>query len=80
AQYLGPILDAIKFNYLPFGANQLQTAMTLPKQIAYSEPRLQPRFGVGDLLGQRHRGLQLVRAEGQIVELDGVQDRAEVLR
>ena len=37
AQYLGPILDAIKFNYLPFGANQLQTAMTLPKQIAYSE-------------------------------------------
>ncbi len=48
AQYLGPILDAIKFNYLPFGANQLQTAMTLPKQIAYSEPRLQPPPGYKD--------------------------------
>lgn len=48
AQYLGPILDAIKFNYLPFGANQLQTAMTLPKQIAYSEPRLQPPAGYKD--------------------------------
>lgn len=48
AQYLGPILDAIKFNYLPFGANQLQAAMTLPKQIAYSEPRLQPPPGYKD--------------------------------
>ncbi len=48
AQYLGPILDAIKFNYLPFGANQLQSAMTLPKQIAYSEPRLQPPPGYKD--------------------------------
>lgn len=48
AEYLGPILDAIKFNYLPFGANQLQAAMTLPKQIAYSEPRLQPPPGYKD--------------------------------
>ena len=48
AQYLGPILDAIKFNYLPFGTNQIQTAMTLPKQIAYSEPRLQPPPGYKD--------------------------------
>ncbi len=48
AQYLGPILDSIKFNYLPFGANQLQTAMTLPKQIAYSEQRLQPPPGYKD--------------------------------
>jgi phospholipid/cholesterol/gamma-HCH transport system substrate-binding protein len=48
AEYLGPILDSIKFNYLPFGANQLQTAMTLPKQIAYSEPRLQPPPGYKD--------------------------------
>ncbi|MCV7130695.1 virulence factor Mce family protein [Mycolicibacterium vanbaalenii] len=48
AQYLGPILDAIKFNYLPFGANQLQTAMTLPKQIAYSEERLRPPPGYKD--------------------------------
>ncbi|MGY4646693.1 virulence factor Mce family protein [Mycobacterium sp. URHB0021] len=48
AQYLGPILDAIKFNYLPFGLNQVSTAMTLPKQIAYSEPRLQPPPGYKD--------------------------------
>jgi phospholipid/cholesterol/gamma-HCH transport system substrate-binding protein len=48
AQYLAPILDAIKFNYLPFGLNQLRTAMTLPKQIAYSEPRLQPPAGYKD--------------------------------
>lgn len=48
AQYLGPILDAIKFNYLPFGANQLRTAMTLPKQIAYSEERLRPPPGYKD--------------------------------
>ncbi|EJZ11530.1 virulence factor Mce family protein [Mycolicibacterium vaccae ATCC 25954] len=48
AQYLGPILDSIKFNYLPFGANQLQTAMTLPKQIAYSEERLRPPPGYKD--------------------------------
>ena len=38
AQYLAPILDAIKFNFLPFGLNQLRTAMTLPKQIPYSDP------------------------------------------
>jgi phospholipid/cholesterol/gamma-HCH transport system substrate-binding protein len=48
AQYLAPILDAIKFNYLPFGLNQISTAMTLPKQIAYSEPRLQPPPGYKD--------------------------------
>jgi phospholipid/cholesterol/gamma-HCH transport system substrate-binding protein len=48
AQYLAPILDAIKFNYLPFGVNELRTAMTLPKQIAYSEPRLQPPPGYKD--------------------------------
>ena len=48
AQYLAPILDAIKFNYLPFGVNLASTAMTLPKQIAYSEPRLQPPPGYKD--------------------------------
>ncbi len=48
AQYLAPILDAIKFNYLPFGLNQFSSAMTLPKQIAYSEPRLQPPPGYKD--------------------------------
>ena len=48
AQYLAPILDAIKFNFLPFGLNQFVRAMTLPKQIAYSEPRLQPPPGYKD--------------------------------
>jgi len=48
AQYLAPILDAIKFNYLPFGLNQIGTAMTLPKQIAYSEDRLRPPPGYKD--------------------------------
>ena len=48
AQYLAPILDAIKFNFLPFGVNALNTAMTLPKQIAYSEDRLQPAPGYKD--------------------------------
>ncbi len=46
AQYLAPILDAIKFNFPPFGVNQFTTAMTLPKQIAYSEPRLHPPGGI----------------------------------
>ncbi|MBU9762338.1 virulence factor Mce family protein [Mycobacterium sp. TNTM28] len=48
AQYLAPILDAIKFNFLPFGMNMANTAMTLPKQISYSEPRLQPPGGYKD--------------------------------
>ena len=48
AQYLGPILDAIKFNYLPFGVNTAYTAAVLPKQVAYSEPRLQPPPGYKD--------------------------------
>ena len=48
AQYLAPILDAIKFNFPPFGLNEFNTAMTLPKQISYSEPRLQPPGGYKD--------------------------------
>ena len=48
AQYLAPILDAIKFNYLPFGLNPFSTAETLPKEVAYSEPRLQPPDGYKD--------------------------------
>lgn len=48
AQYLAPVLDAIKFNYLPFGDNLLNTASALPKQVAYSEPRLQPPPGYKD--------------------------------
>jgi phospholipid/cholesterol/gamma-HCH transport system substrate-binding protein len=48
AQYLAPILDAIKFNYTPFGLNLFMTATTLPKEVAYSEPRLQPPPGYKD--------------------------------
>jgi len=48
AQYLAPVLDAIKFNYFPFGLNLFSTAETLPKEIAYSEPRLQPPNGYKD--------------------------------
>ncbi|CAJ1493030.1 MCE family protein [[Mycobacterium] kokjensenii] len=48
AEYLAPIADAIKFNYLPFGINIWTSAYTTPKQIAYSEPRLQPPPGYKD--------------------------------
>lgn len=48
AQYLAPILDAIKFNYFPFGLDLFSTADALPKNIAYSEPRLQPPPGFKD--------------------------------
>jgi phospholipid/cholesterol/gamma-HCH transport system substrate-binding protein len=42
AQYLAPVMDAIKFNYFPSGINLFSSADTLPKNVAYSEPRLQP--------------------------------------
>ncbi len=48
AQYLAPVLDSIKFNYLPFGMNFISSADTLPKNVAYSEPRLQPPPGFKD--------------------------------
>jgi phospholipid/cholesterol/gamma-HCH transport system substrate-binding protein len=48
AQYLAPILDAIKFNYLPFGLNPFSLAATLPKEVAYSEDRLHPPNGYKD--------------------------------
>lgn len=48
AQYLGPILDAIKFNYPPFGLNLFNTAGVLPKEVAYSEDRLRPPPGYKD--------------------------------
>jgi len=48
AQYLAPILDAIKFNFLPFGLNEFFTADTLPKQVTYSEERLRPPAGYKD--------------------------------
>ncbi len=48
AQYLAPVLDAIKFNFLPFGANPLNTAEVLPKMVSYSDPRLHPPPGYKD--------------------------------
>jgi phospholipid/cholesterol/gamma-HCH transport system substrate-binding protein len=48
AQYLAPVLDSIKFNFLPFGLNLFSTAEALPKEVAYSEPRLQPPNGYKD--------------------------------
>ena len=48
AQYLTPLLDAMKFNYLPFGLMPFSTAETLPKELAYTEPRLQPPPGYRD--------------------------------
>jgi phospholipid/cholesterol/gamma-HCH transport system substrate-binding protein len=48
AQYLAPILDAIKFNFPPFGLNMANTASTLPKMVSYSDPRLQPPGGYKD--------------------------------
>lgn len=48
AQYLSPVLDAIKFNYFPFGLNLFSTAEVLPKEVAYSEARLQPPNGYKD--------------------------------
>jgi phospholipid/cholesterol/gamma-HCH transport system substrate-binding protein len=48
AQYLAPVLDAIKFNYPPAGMNLFNSAATLPKEVAYSEERLRPPPGYKD--------------------------------
>jgi phospholipid/cholesterol/gamma-HCH transport system substrate-binding protein len=48
AQYLGPILDAIKFNFPPFGINMLTSGELLPKNVQYSEDRLHPPPGYKD--------------------------------
>jgi len=48
AQYLAPILDAIKFNFPPFGTVPLATPDLLPKHVAYSEERLRPPPGYKD--------------------------------
>ena len=48
AQYLAPVLDAIKFNYVPFGSNLFGNAATLPKEVGYSEERLRPPPGYKD--------------------------------
>jgi phospholipid/cholesterol/gamma-HCH transport system substrate-binding protein len=48
AQYLAPVLDAIKFNYPPVGANYFSSAAALPKEVAYAEERLRPPPGYKD--------------------------------
>ena len=48
AQYLAPVLDAIKFNYPPVGINTETGAAALPKEVAYSEERLRPPPGYKD--------------------------------
>jgi phospholipid/cholesterol/gamma-HCH transport system substrate-binding protein len=48
AQYLAPVLDAIKFNYLPFSASFFNSPASLPKEVAYSEARLRPPPGYKD--------------------------------
>ncbi|SRX92264.1 Mce-family protein Mce2D [Mycobacterium tuberculosis H37Rv] [Mycobacterium shimoidei] len=48
AQYLAPVLDAVKFNFLPFGINLWSSASTLPKEVSYSEERLRPPPGYKD--------------------------------
>ncbi len=48
AQYLAPVLDSIKFNYPPAGANFFNSPATLPKEVAYSEDRLRPPPGYKD--------------------------------
>jgi phospholipid/cholesterol/gamma-HCH transport system substrate-binding protein len=48
AQYLSPVLDAIKFNYPPVGLNPFNSAAALPKEVAYSEERLRPPPGYKD--------------------------------
>ena len=48
AQYLAPVLDAIKFNYPPVGENFFSTATALPKEVAYAEERLRPPPGYKD--------------------------------
>ena len=48
AQYLAPVLDAIKFNYVPAGTSLFSSAATLPKEVAYSEERLRPPPGYKD--------------------------------
>ncbi len=42
AQYLGPGLDTVNFNYLPFPVNPLLTPIPSDSKLIYSEPDLRP--------------------------------------
>lgn len=42
ARYLGPGLDRVNFNYLPFPVNPLLTAIPSPEKLIYTDPKLRP--------------------------------------
>ncbi|MDG4664820.1 MCE family protein [Mycobacterium sp. 236(2023)] len=42
SQYLGPALDRVNFNYLPFPVNPLLTAVPSPEKLVYTDPKLMP--------------------------------------
>ncbi len=42
AEYLGPALRLMNFNYLPFPLNPLLSAVAQPQNLVYSDPRLAP--------------------------------------
>jgi virulence factor Mce-like protein len=42
ADYLGPALDTMDFNYLPFGLNPFLAAVPPPQDYRYTEPHLAP--------------------------------------
>ncbi|OAN36859.1 MCE family protein [Mycolicibacterium iranicum] len=45
AQYLGPMLNAIDFNYLPFAVNPFLAPSASPEHIVYSPANLDPAVG-----------------------------------
>ena len=48
AQYLGPVLNNIAFNYPPVGTNAVQSVQMRPEQIDYSQKNLKPDAGQKD--------------------------------
>ncbi len=46
AQYLGPVLQTLQFNYPPFGANPIAGVQARPDQVDYSEDWLRDTLGV----------------------------------
>jgi phospholipid/cholesterol/gamma-HCH transport system substrate-binding protein len=52
-QYLGPALNRVNFNYLPFPFNPLLTAAPSPGKLIYTDPKLRPG-GSGTVSGPMH--------------------------
>ena len=79
AQYLAPILDAIKFNFPPFGVEPVhQCDDAARSRSPYSEPRLQPPGG----LQGHHRAGHLVARHLVLARQPraGLGDRAQACR